>query len=93
MIAVPADTAVIVPLATVANAVLVLDQIRALFEAFSGCTVGTSVSVSPTVSAMVARLSVTPVTAISSLLLQAVKTAESARMAVVVRVESFFMIG
>ena len=61
MVAVPVAMAVIVPLLTVAMAVLLLNQTTFLFVAFSGSTVAVSVSVSPMPSVVVVWFRVTPV--------------------------------
>jgi hypothetical protein len=63
MVAVPALTAVTVPLLTVATPLLLLDHVTFLFVALLGATVATSVSLLPTVRLVDGLLSVTPVTA------------------------------
>jgi hypothetical protein len=53
MVAVPTDMAVIMPLRTVTTSMLLLDQVTALFVAFSGRTVAVKVRVSSTRSVAV----------------------------------------
>ena len=62
IVAVPAATAVTVPLETVATLSSLDDQVTVLFAAVDGATVAVSVSVSPTLRSSVFLLSVTPVT-------------------------------
>jgi len=63
MVAVPADTAVTIPLlVTVATMLLLLDHVTVLLVAFSGNTVAVNVSVVPIVISAVGRFSVTFVT-------------------------------
>ena len=63
MVAVPAETAVTIPLlVTVATVLLLLDHVTFLLVAFSGNTVAVNVSVVPIVISAVGRFSVTFVT-------------------------------
>ncbi len=63
MVAVPASFAVTTPLATVAAASLLDDQLTFLLLALSGDTVAVIVPVSPTISAIVSGLTLIALTA------------------------------
>ena len=71
IVAFPAFTAFTRPvLLTVATAVLLLDQVTALFVAFAGCGHAASWKVFPVTIAFVVALSFTPVTGVSTVMLQ-----------------------
>jgi hypothetical protein len=75
MVALPSDTAVTSPAFTVAMAVLLLSQVRALFVASGGATVAVRVAVAPGASPSTERSSDTPLTATTAEVTVTVHTA------------------